>query len=337
MKVIGEKNDYIQELLSSPEYLMIEPTNRCNLNCITCTRASLDKIGDISYENLEKILDAFPDVKTIKFHGLGEPLLTPDVIKMLELIKGKGIDTVIVSNLQWNNIDIEHLLSLIKHMYISYHALDEKMYNFISGNMGSWKLLHKNIEIIKEKKPDHVDVMLNYVCTKENAQYVEKMVQRAFDLGVLNVRFQIVQNWADEKNQEFHNKLEQLQITNLEEVSGYFVKAATLAKQIGVNIEIVGNDHFDYKQCIWPFRRAYITFTGEVIPCCMRPAPKYSMGNILHTDFKEIWNSEKYHSLRKQLSMNDSCEMCEKCPYIVTAPFISKINKRLVEEGLYEM
>lgn len=337
MKVVGEKKDYVQELLSSPEYLMIEPTNRCNLNCITCTRASLDKIGDISYENLERILDSFPDVKTIKFHGLGEPLLTPNAIKMLELIKEKGIDTVIVSNLQWDNIDIEHLLSLIKHMYISYHAVDEAMYYTISGNMGSWELLHKNIQRIKEKRPNHVDVMLNYVCTRENVQYMEKMVQRAYDLGILYVRFQIVQNWADEKNQKFHNKLEQLQITNIEDTLDYFVKAATLAKQIVVNIEIVGNDHFDYRQCIWPFRRAYITFTGEVIPCCMRPEPKYSMGNIFKTDFKEIWNSEKYHSLRRQLSDNQSCEMCKECPYTVTAPFISKINMRLKEEGLYEM
>jgi radical SAM protein with 4Fe4S-binding SPASM domain len=334
MKVVGEKHRYVQELLSSPEYLMIEPTNRCNLDCITCTRASLDQIGDLSYDNLQKILDKFPDVKTIKFHGLGEPMLTPGIVKMLELIKDRGIDTVIVSNLQWNHIDIEYVLSLMKHLYISYHALDKNMYYTITGNKGNWELLHKNIQLIKEKNKNHTDVMLNYVCTNENVRDIEKMVQRAYDLGILYVRFQIVQNWADYDNEKYHNRLEKLKIKNMEEAMDYFVKAVKLAKQIGVNIEIVGNEKFDYKQCIWPFRRAYITFTGEVVPCCMRPTPKFSMGNIFETDFNEIWNSEKYHILRSQLSNNEESEMCKGCPYFDVAPTISKIKNRIAAELL---
>ena len=337
MKVLGEKQEYVQELLDEPEYLMIEPTNRCNLNCITCTRTGLKDIGDISYEKLEIILNKFPSVKTIKFHGLGEPLLAKDAMRMLELIKQRGIETVIVSNLQWDNIDVEKLMSLIRHMYISYHAIDEDMYYQITRNTGNWELLHSNIEKIKKYNSYGADVMLNYVCTNKNIHLVPQMIQRAYDLGVLSVRFQIVQNWATKEEEKYHNQLDSLGINDFDSIYSYFITAQRLAKKLGVKMEVVGNEKFDYQQCIWPFRRAYITFRGEVVPCCMRPSPEYSMGNILKDDFNKIWKSERYAALRNQLSNNCSSSLCRDCPYIVIAEQIGKIKEKLKEDMENEM
>jgi len=49
MKITGEKSEYIQKFANTPNYLMIEPTNKCNLKCQMCSREELTDIGDMEY------------------------------------------------------------------------------------------------------------------------------------------------------------------------------------------------------------------------------------------------------------------------------------------------
>ena len=143
----GEKIVYKQQFKDSPVYMMIEPTTRCNLNCKMCVHDELEDYGDMDYELFEKVLEQLPSVKTIKFQGLGETYLAPNAIRMLERCKELGIDVVSITQCLWRNIDITHLMSLVTHMYISYHAADEETYRYICGG-GNWKLLHDNIREI---------------------------------------------------------------------------------------------------------------------------------------------------------------------------------------------
>lgn len=330
MKVIGEEIKYEQKKFNMPEYLMIEPTNKCNLKCITCSRESIENFGEMDFTTFKKIIDIFPKVKNIKFHGLGEPLLAKDAIKMLEYLRSKSIKTIIVSNLQWKNIDISYLMKLIDHIYISYHALTKQQYYKICGN-GDWDLLHNNIERIKKEKGD-VDVVLNYVCTKENIHTISNMIDRASDLGIKNVRFQIVQNWEDSIEKNAYRRVDNLRIDNVAYISKQFSNAIAKSKTLNIAVEIVGNDEFDYNHCVWPFSRAYITWSGEVVPCCMRPTPKFTMGNILETDFSQIWESDKYIELRDNLSTGKPGIMCYKCPYKELAPTIKEIKKYMKDQ-----
>jgi len=330
MKISGEKEFYIQKEYSEPEYLMIEPTNRCNQKCITCSREELTSIGDMSYENFEYIMNQFSNIKNVKLHGLGEPLLAKDIIRMLEYLKKRNIKVVLVSNLQWKNIDIEHLMCMLEHMYISYHATDEQTYLQICG-CGNWELLHRNIQEI-QKFQSQTNVQLNFVCNKFNINQIESVVQRAYDLNIHCVRFQIMQNWATESSTTVHDRIASNVITDLSFLIKQLKSAKWLGNKLGIETEIVGNEDFNYTQCIWPFSRMYITWSGEIVPCCMRPNPHFSYGNILKQSLQKIWNGSNYELLREKLKKSYPGEMCKFCPYKELTPTMQIIKNALKNE-----
>jgi MoaA/NifB/PqqE/SkfB family radical SAM enzyme len=82
--------------------IYVEPTNRCNLNCITCIRHSWNESSENMawpvYQALIDGLEDFPEAKTIAFAGFGEPLLHPRFPDMVRLAHEKGLRTEMTSN-----------------------------------------------------------------------------------------------------------------------------------------------------------------------------------------------------------------------------------------------
>ncbi len=82
--------------------IYVEPTNRCNLKCLTCIRNSWDEpFGEMDWSVYQALIDDladFPDVKTIAFAGLGEPLLHERLPEMVRLAHARGLRTEMTSN-----------------------------------------------------------------------------------------------------------------------------------------------------------------------------------------------------------------------------------------------
>ena len=80
----------------------VEPTNRCNLNCVTCIRHSWDEpFEDLAWPAYQGLMDGladFPDIKTIAFAGFGESLLHPRFPEMVRLAHMNGLRTEMTSN-----------------------------------------------------------------------------------------------------------------------------------------------------------------------------------------------------------------------------------------------
>jgi MoaA/NifB/PqqE/SkfB family radical SAM enzyme len=82
--------------------IYVEPTNRCNLNCVTCIRHSWDEsFEDLAWPAYQALIEGladFPDIKTIAFAGFGEPLLHPRFPEMIRLAHRNGLRTEMTSN-----------------------------------------------------------------------------------------------------------------------------------------------------------------------------------------------------------------------------------------------
>lgn len=82
--------------------LYIEPTNRCNIECLTCMRNNWDvKLGQMSEATFEHILDSLTAIGpplTIMFSGIGEPLAHPRTIDMIARVKALGMTVEMISN-----------------------------------------------------------------------------------------------------------------------------------------------------------------------------------------------------------------------------------------------
>ena len=71
-----------------PRRLNIEVTTRCNLDCEMCIRRVWkEDAGDMAPETYRALLPAFPEVESVNFIGIGEPLLHPDLIEMIKLAR----------------------------------------------------------------------------------------------------------------------------------------------------------------------------------------------------------------------------------------------------------
>jgi MoaA/NifB/PqqE/SkfB family radical SAM enzyme len=80
----------------------IEPTNRCNLDCVTCIRNVWDEpLGTMSGSVFSNIIDGlseFSPVPDVFFGGLGEPLMHPDIVEMISEAKKRGAHVEIITN-----------------------------------------------------------------------------------------------------------------------------------------------------------------------------------------------------------------------------------------------
>jgi MoaA/NifB/PqqE/SkfB family radical SAM enzyme len=74
-----------------PRVVELELSNRCNLDCVMCPRTPQKlHLGDMSRALLDKVLDETLAVakRSFRLHGIGEPLLSPQLRYAVERIKG---------------------------------------------------------------------------------------------------------------------------------------------------------------------------------------------------------------------------------------------------------
>ena len=75
---------------SYPRKLYVETTTRCNLRCSMCVKqaeGSCIPEEDMSMDVYRALMPAFPHLEGLILNGIGEPLLTPDLLDMVRLAR----------------------------------------------------------------------------------------------------------------------------------------------------------------------------------------------------------------------------------------------------------
>ena len=67
--------------------------------------------------------------------------------------------------------------------------------------------------------------------------------------------------------------------------------------------------------CLLPFRQFVIRPNGEVSLCCNDALGKYTLGDVSKQSIIEIWDCEKYNSIRKEMRKNSrkNLLLCKNC------------------------
>jgi radical SAM protein with 4Fe4S-binding SPASM domain len=86
-------------MMPFPSNIRIEAAGRCNFRCVHCPVGTEGGRRDVlSYENFLRFFNALPAVpRTLIFNHGGEPLLNPDLEKMVHYAKSRGVITVLIS------------------------------------------------------------------------------------------------------------------------------------------------------------------------------------------------------------------------------------------------
>lgn len=77
-------------MITAPERLSVEVTTRCNLHCEICPKQSPNYLQpdiDMDFETFERLRTVLPHVKSLVLNGIGEPLMHPDIEKLIAFAK----------------------------------------------------------------------------------------------------------------------------------------------------------------------------------------------------------------------------------------------------------
>src|SRR5215469_13220349 len=136
-----------------PREVYIEPTNRCNELCQTCPRTffTREPEADLDLERFLGILDQFPGVERVVLHGVGEPLLAPDLPAMVAEANRRGARVLFNTNaLALHRRLAERLVAAgLDELRISMDAADRRTYLAIRGVDGYEKAMRRTADFCR--------------------------------------------------------------------------------------------------------------------------------------------------------------------------------------------
>lgn len=309
-----------ETLLSYPQDIQIEPTNRCNQRCIMCARnAGLDaSTGDMSLGNFKKIIDKLPTIRNLLLNGLGEPLLNQDLPEMIKFADSKGITVSINSNCALIDGALAKRLAdsglhLIK---ISMDSSEPEVYRAIRGaNIEPTILGIKNlVRARKEKGSSFPLLWFNSIIMKENYKKLIDILKLGEFLEIDLVRFKPVNVFDLEQNKSLVVRAEELKKAIQETIqSAENLKIRHNLPQLLNNFDIYYRPK-EKTPCYSPWRELYVQHYGGVRLCCEFYSKKYDIGNILEEDFRQIWNGARMRQIRKEFKGgNTYFPVCRNC------------------------
>jgi len=314
-----------------PVHLQLESTDACNLNCTTCSRDVLvDKSTLLDRELWKKVIDELQPAN-LNVSGIGEPFLHPEILDIIRYAKRNGAAVNCATNLtRIKGRHQEVVASGIDQLKVSIDATDPETYRTIRGE-DAWGEIVENIrEIVRwrEKLGSATpSLRFNFALQRFNYLQVADLVDLAADLGVNGIYYQFLSYVDMEDRKEMLTG-----DMSREALRAQLAEAGRRAKDKGVqtNLDMWERDfevfwnamqpiaHYrpNDKSCYFPWISTWIGADGWIRPCPIMPwtADEGRMGHLGRESFAEVWNNEKYRSLRAALKRGErptrSCKTC---------------------------
>ncbi len=277
-------------LRSSPTYIELELYRGCELSCSFCPRTTIDKKRDHTFfseseiKNLLDQLNSYQEDYTICFGGMGEPLLHPKLIQILDIVlEDTHVKELVLETALYP--DISSFITYLKGLsdskkrklilIVNLTTLKEQIYKDIYGK----NLLGSILE-----KLDLLKVLLD----KKNL-YVQMLKIKEIETEI----------------EEYFNYFEKLEVQVL--LQKYNSYANRMAEKRVSDLTPIQRDF-----CWHLARDLYIQSNGDVSAC--KQVEDVLIGNIKKQPIFEIWNQ---NSRRFENSFNqkhsDIDLPCLKC------------------------
>ena len=275
------------------KYLMIEPTNVCNLRCPVCPRGNSfyeNNQGFMSFQNFKKIVRPVKDlIENVNLWGFGEPFLAPDIMRMIDYAGENNIFVTIHTNANALNKKIMDRFRKNYHVKISFSidGLTQKTYGYYRRG-GNLKRVLDNLSYLVEIKKKYnlyrTEIVWQFLINRKNEHEVPGVKEAAKKIGVDRLRLKTI--GASKKYKEFI--------------------------PINKKYQREKDDKIKVKKCnfIDPGIPT-VLWNGDVVACCQDYFRSHVMGNALEENLLNIWNNDKYRKFRENYFKGTS-EMCNK-------------------------
>jgi len=284
-------------------YIDVEPTNNCNFSCLFCARQQMNRpIGYMSLELLEKICKQASEYGAygIRLLRWGEPLLHPDIIEFINIIRKYNLLSHITTNGSLLNTEMAKNIieSKLDSIIISLQGTTDLEYNKLR-NTNKYRLVHDNIirlsKLREELNSEKPYIQVTTTVTDESAEDIEHW--KSYWMNYIDEA-----SWGYTWFKRIQNK---------RKIRNYLERQHKLPH---------------YFKCIEVMNKLSIDWDGTVSPCCLDYDQQLTIGNINNSTLLELWNSEELKAIRTLLGnkRQDLLTLCSTCE--LNYPFRGKIN-----------
>ena len=345
------------QILRSSDHLArvyIEPTNRCNLECLTCIRNVWDEpLGMMEWETFERILDgiqAFIPIPTMFLGGFGEPFVHPKIIAMIQRAKDLGGSVELITNgiLLTEDISEQLIETGLDVLWISIDGVTPESYADVRlgatlpNVLDNLDALLRRRNLANKTKPQ---VGIAYVAMKRNLHELPDLITMGTEKGIELFSISNVLAYTPELKEEVMYERTLIEGAYPSTSNGYAIsfprmdvsnqalEAYRKALQNNYNFRLSGNEvDRAINKCPFLLKGSTsIRWDGEISPCLpllhthesylgkrIRRSLAFSFGNLLNSSLLELWNNSEYVALRQRLQVFDfsPCAYCNSCQMV---------------------
>jgi pyrroloquinoline quinone biosynthesis protein E len=301
----------------APRSIQIECTTRCNLKCTFCEISYWSEPpADLQLENVQQMLAHLPQVQRVDLTGIGEALMNPSFLNIIEVLKSQGIYITLNDNFTlMTDATARRLVELgIDQIFLSLDGATKQTYESLRRGANFERVIanvRRLLAIKREMKQKLPEVKINTVVCSENYHELPDLVALAQKMGIGMVQFVNVMTFEET------NKLD----ISGDQVQQKFEAALALARQLGILVKVELFQKLPVQQCDFPWTRNFVTHDGYVHPCCYTTQSgdrttqnQRSLGNLLSHSFTEIWQGQTYKIFRRKMAAGILPYQCAHCP-----------------------
>jgi len=297
---IASGRSYVQRQEVSeglPVYLVVESTSICNLKCIMCPYPSMGRKNEhMKMTVYEKLLaEAAGSVEFMWLHVFGEPLLNPNIYKMIDMAEEAGICTGISTNA--TKLDEKASAALLDSklsvLVLCLDGATKKTFEHFRPGAKYEKVCENIARFaeMKQSRPGKLKATLQMILMAGNESEKQLFDQQWRDKGLDAILYKWFNSWANQDE-----KLIQIE-----------------QKQSPPPVGM----------CWEPWIGCTVLADGTVVPCCNDYSAKIPLGDLKTQSLGEIWNGEEMRKLRRRFIHNPrelEGTICQDCPYPVADP-----------------
>ena len=290
--------DKLNLFISSQKTLIvteIDPTNKCNNSCPKCT-GTKENGDELTFSEVEEIVKSLKmlDNQGVIISGGGEPLMHPDICRIIELITRNGMKVGLNSNgLALTEEIAGTIVANCEYFRISLDAATPDVYKLTHG-MGESDFLRvidnirKMVRVKKDASSD-ISFVVGFLTNSETICDMEGFVKLVKDCGADAAQFRPFTGDQTDIQEEY------LKLKALYETESFKVLASAQ------KYDTFGTER-SYKKCHGMFFSSVITANARMYACLHHRQNK----DFLICDMRkgeslvEMWNYRKwlvYHDM----------------------------------------
>jgi GTP 3',8-cyclase len=300
-----------------PIYMEISPVGSCNHRCVFC---AYDFIGypnrKLDCDRLLTFIDEAKEagVKSILYAGEGEPLLHPDIEKIIVYSNNSGIDVGLFTNGQLLREALAEAIipSLTfvrfsfnggtKDNYAEVHKVKPDIFERVVAN------IKKAVDIKKENSLDVV-VGVQYVLLPENKDYLLDAVKTLKDAGV---DYFVIKPFVQQNHLQSYKIGDQFSLSSivdiLDEAEHFSNEDFTV---IARKESFEGYGKRTYKHCYGTSFISVLNSAGDIATCLPYwDKEDFTFDNIYDNTFEDIWFGERRKKIIKYLENELDTKRC---------------------------